>query len=204
MTVGNNDIIRGVLNMTMVNGDIAKNVFTWQVDKVSVGDWSDVVAAGFVEAALDLIWDEIIQDIRLDMSFDTVDLYKWVSPDWDYLATVASNISSTGNAEVTPPGVAALMTAYTALNRVFGRKFIYGYIESAILSGAIDTDPLTRLGNAAAEYLTAYSGGTMGPLDYLVPGVYSSKVSDFVPFSNVAVVKDTLSYQRRRKTGVGA
>ncbi len=204
MAVGNNDIVRGVLSMTMANGDVAKNVFTWQVDKVSVGNWTDSVAGGHMTDAIEDIFDELLSRIKSTVSFDTVDCYKYVNGEWVYFATKTPSITPTNTFDILPAGVSMLMTGYTAYNRVFGRKFIYGVCEPEVsATGELVSAALTDLADAALVYISNYNGGTMGPLDYLVPGVYSSKASGFVPFGAVAVVKSILSYQRRRKSGVG-
>lgn len=203
MTVGDGDIIRGVLSITMTNGDVAKNVFTWLVDKVSVGSWTDAATVGYVQSAIEAIFDEVLTMIKGTITFDLVDLYKWTGTEWDYLTTGTPSITPTGAGDVMPAGLAMLMTAYTDLNKVFGRKFLYGVCEAEAIAGFIQTTGVTALAAAAVAYLDAHQSGTMGPLDYLVPGVYSSKATDFVPFNGIAVVKNIFSYQRRRKTGVG-
>lgn len=203
MPVGDGDIVRGVLNMTMVSGDEAKNVFTWEIAKVSLGDWIDSAIGSYVEAAIDLIFSEVASLITDDMSFDTIDIYKRDGDVWDYLTTVVPTWSSTAVPSVLAPGDAALMTGYTALNRVFGRKFIYGFTEDSLQDGSLTAGALAELADAALEYITKYSGGTMGVTDFLVPGVWSTKVDGFVAFGLVAVVKNVISYQRRRKTNVG-
>lgn len=203
MSVVDGDVIQAVLNQTMVNGDVCKNIFVWLIDKVSIGAWSDAEIGTFVTDALELIWDEIEGSLNSAMTFDTVDVYKRVGTVWDYLTTEVPVIAPGDAGDVLPPGVAMLATAYTARNRTFGRKFLYGVVELDVAYGALTAGALVELAAWALEYLTAYSGGTMGPLDYLRPGVWSTVTSEYVPFSDVAIVKDTLSYQRRRKTGVG-
>lgn len=203
MSVVDGDIIRGVLSLTMANGDDAKNVFTWLLNKISLGSYSDAEIGSYVESAIQAIFDEVTQEVKSTITYDTIDVYKWVAPDWDYLTTVVPSWTSTGTGEVAPAGVAMLMTAYTNLNKVFGRKFIYGVTELGLSGGILSATALGNLGDAALAYLDNYNGGTMGPLDTLVAGVYSSKKPGFEAFNGVAVVKDTLSYQRRRKKGVG-
>lgn len=203
MSVSDGDVVRGVLSITMENGDIAKNVFTWLIEKVSLGDWSDSEIATFIEDAIEVVFDTLEPHIHDSVTFDTVDIYKRSGIVWDYLTTIVSTIVSTNVSSVLAPGDAALMTAYTALNRVFGRKFIYGVTEADLTDGAFTGGFVTELALAAAEYISSYSDLTMGPLDFLHPGVWSSKIAGFVPFGGVAVVKNTVSYQRRRKTGVG-
>lgn len=203
MTVSDGDIVRGVLGQTMTNGDEAKAIYTYLIDKVSVGSWSDAEIAGFLETAIEAIYTELSSEIKATATYDLLDVYKWVPPDWDYLTTVVPSFAGSAGGEVLPAGVAMLMTAYTSLNKVFGRKFVYGCTELGLGGGVLTGIALGHLADGAAEYIATYSGGTMGPLDFLIPGVYSSKAVDFVPFNGVAVVKDTLSYQRRRKKGVG-
>lgn len=203
MSVGDGDVVRSVLTGTMVNGDEFKNVFTWILEKVSLGDWTDDEIGTYLTDAIEAIFAHEIGAIKAGVSFDTVDVYLRDTGIWDYLTTKVPSITPTAGTDVMPPGVAMLATAYTALNKVFGRKFIYGACEADVSNGVLTAGGLTSLANFADEYLTSYNGGTMGPLDYCHPGVWSSKVAGFVPFNGVAIVKDTLSYQRRRKTGVG-
>jgi len=203
MSVADGDIIRGVLSGTQFGGDDFKNVFTWKVDKVSVGTWTDAAVAGFVTAAIETIFAELLTVIRISTVFDLVDLYKYNAGEWDWLAADVPTISTSSNSEVYASGVAMLLTAHTAVNRVYGRKYIYGVTEALVDSGTFSAACLSAMADAALEYITNYNGGTMGALDYLIPGVYSSKAAGFVPFGNIAVVKNTPSYQRRRKKGVG-
>ena len=203
MPAGDGAILQGVLNHTMINGDEAKNIFVWRLDKVSLGDYTDTEVGTIVTDAIELIFAELLSIIKATVTYDTVDIYKRDGTVWDYLTTTVPSITPTGAYEVVPPGVAMLMTAYTDLNKVFGRKFIYGATESEVLNGVLNSTGLTALANAADEYISSYNGAGMGALDYLVPGVWSTKIAGFEPFNGIAVVKNTLSYQRRRKTGVG-
>lgn len=203
MPVSDGDIVRGVLHGTMPNGDEFVNVFTWLIDKISVGAWSDPEIGTFITDAIELIFAEVLAQTRNTVTYDTVDIYKFALGLWDYLTTTIPSITPTDVSHPLPAGVAALMTAYTDRNKVFGRKFLAGWTEATTTDGFIDVVPLAALADAAAEYLSNYSGGTMGPLDNLIPGVYSAAAVDFEPFNGIAVVKNVWSYQRRRKSGVG-
>lgn len=203
MPVGHGDVVQGVLHGTMLNGDEFVNAFVWSITKVSLGDWSDSEIGTFVTDAIEKIFAELLAILKSTVSFDTVDVYKREATGWDYLTTAVPSITPTGSFEVLPGGVAMLMTAYTDLNRVFGRKFIYGCTEADSSNGTLNATGLAALADAALEYISNYNGGTMGPLDFLVPGVWSTKTSAYQTFNGVSVVKDVLSYQRRRKKGVG-
>jgi hypothetical protein len=203
MPVSDNDVVRGVLHGTSVDGDEVVNVFTWLVDKVSVGDFTDTEIGTIVTDAIEKVMTEILGIVASGYSFDTVDVYKRGTGVWDYITTVVPVLTAVGSGDVAPAGVAMLATAYTDLNRVFGRKFIYGITEGNMTSGKIWATALLDLADFADEYISSYNGAAMGALDYLRPGVWSSKTSAFEQFNGIAVVKDTLSYQRRRKKGVG-
>lgn len=203
MPVGNGDVIQAVLRQTMLNGDEAVNVFVWRLDKVSLGDLSDAQAIDVVEACLNDMWLNVVTVIASGTTFDTIDLYKRVGTIWDYLTTGVPSITPSGAVEVLPGGVAMLATAYTLVNKVFGRKFLYGVTESGTTGGVLNSIALTALANFASSYQTAWQSGAMGPLDYLIPGVWSTKTAGFQEFGPVAVVKNVLSYQRRRKANVG-
>lgn len=203
MSVTDGDVVRGVLHMTMVNGDDAVNIFTWLIDKVSLGDWTDSEIGTFVTDAIELAFSVIVADLKVATTYDTVDIYKQLAGTWDYLTTKVPDIDGEDSAQVVSPGVCLLATAYTDKNRTFGRKFLYGITEAHVTEGALSVESLADLADFAEEYITAYSGGTMGVLDFLLPGVWDEAHSLFNLFNGIAVVKNTLSYQRRRKTNVG-
>lgn len=203
MPVVDGDVVQGAISFTMVNGDEGRNIFTFLINKVSIGDWSDVQIGTFVTDAIEAVLTEGLLLMDAAMTFDTVDIYKRVGVLWDYLATTAPSLTPDGSGHVLPGGVATLVTAYTALNRVFGRKFLYGVTTTHLQEGLLNAAGLALLAAVADQFLTSYTGGTMGPLDFLVPGVWSTKTAAFEPFNGVAVVKNVLSYQRRRKSGVG-
>jgi hypothetical protein len=203
MPVSDGDVVRGVIRGTTLDGDEFVNVFTYLIDKVSLGSWSDAEIGGFVEAAVESVFNELLAEIHGNTSFDTLDVYKYAAGVWDYLTTTTPSITPTGSGDVSPSGVAMLLTAYTDRNKVFGRKFVYGITEGNMTAGKVSATALANMADAAAAYMAAWQSGTMGPLDYLYPGVYSSAASSYIQFNGIAIVKDTLSYQRRRKKGVG-
>jgi len=203
MSAGDGDVIRGVLRGTMTNGDEFNNIFTWLYDKVTLGDDTDAQIGAIVADAIELLFLQVVGEIKATTSFDTVDVYKRAGTVWDYLTTVVPAITPVAGTDDLPPGVAMLATAYTAKNKIFGRKYIYGVCEADVAGGALAAAALAAMADFADEYLSKYNGGAMGPLDYLVPGVWSTSLAAFEPFNGVAVVKNVLSYQRRRKTNVG-
>ena len=203
MSVSNGDVIQAVISMSMYSGDIAKNVFVWYLDKVSVGSLSNSQIGSIVTDCLESLFATVDDVLSDEITFDSVDVYKRDGTEWDYLTTDTPSITPTSTYGVLPPGVAALATAYTELNKVFGRKFLYGFTVYDVTEGSLNAGGLSALADFAAEYISLWQSGSMGALDYLVPGVWSTKTAAFEPFGDTAVVKSVLSYQRRRKTGVG-
>lgn len=204
MAVNDEDVIQGVMNATGVNGQDIKNIFTWQVVKITLGAYSGAEIATIVALAIKEVFDTLVGRLTDAMTFDTVDVYKRQGIVWDYESTGLLDITPTLTAEVLPAGCAILATAKTFTNRVIGRKFIYGITENDVASGTLSAPGLADLADFASEYISDFGGGTQGPLDELQPGVYNTTLESFRPFSGVALVKDVISYQRRRKPGVGS
>jgi hypothetical protein len=98
--------------------------------------------------------------------------------------------------------VAALITVYTAISRVQGKKYMPALSEVAASGGVWVAGVISALADCAGEWLTPFLGPS-DPTTLYVPGVYSSKTSSFQDFVLETLIKDIPSYQRRRKEGVG-
>lgn len=204
MPATDGDVIQGVMNGTGINGQDVKNVFTWIVHKVSIGDLDIGELAAIVAAALKVVYDTINSVIASGFSYDTCHVYKRDAGEWDYQNGALLDITPIGGGEVMPAGVCMLATAKTDFNRTVGRKFIYGITEADVDAGTLNGTAMAALADFASEYITDFDGSVLGPLDYFRPGVYNTTLEAFRPFSTVAVIKDVISYQRRRKPGVGS
>lgn len=195
------DTVRCRVNSTIFGAGISLNIFTAQVEEVIVLGVSDDQMENVWEAYLDDIFSPLLDHISTHLTTNSFDLYKWDGAEWDWQSNAAYSPTYIGGASILPAGVSAVITAYTAINRVVGRKFFPGILEDSLLTGLWGSGLVADLALAAAQYISDF--GIFPSLFVMHPGVYSSKVVDFVPFSLTALITNIPGYQRRRKTGVG-
>lgn len=201
MPYTDDDIVRCRVNATIVGAGISLNIFTAQVD--------EVIVLGVSDAQMENVWTAYLNDVFTPIGthmssyfvVNSYDLYKWVGTEWDWVQNETYTPAFAGGVDVLPAGVAAVVTAYTAINRVVGRKFFPGIAEASLTGGLWGAGLLTDLALTAAAYIADF--GIFPSLFVMHPGVYSTKVADFVPFSLTALITNIPGYQRRRKTGVG-
>lgn len=201
MPYSHGDIVRCRVNSTIVGAGISLNIFTAQVDEVVVLGVSDAQMEAVWTAYLDDVLGPIGTHVSSYIVTNSFDLYKWVAGEWDWVQNETYEPVYPGGPDVLPAGVAAVVTAYTAINRVVGRKFFPGIAEASVTGGLWGVGLLADLALTAIEYISDF--GIFPSLFVMHPGVYSTKVAGFVPFSLTALITNIPGYQRRRKTGVG-
>lgn len=99
-----------------------------------------------------------------------------------------------------PSGVSALVTFRTAVSRRLGRKYLPPFTTTDVVAGRWSSGVMTMLAAFATDMRTSQAVGEDFELQYVVRATASAA-------SNVAVsalIRDTPSYQRRRKIGVGS
>ena len=201
MAYTDGDIVRCRLNMTIAGAGIALNIFTAKLE--------EVVVLGVSDAQMEAVWEPYLEDVLSPLFLhissytqsQSFDLYKWDGLEWDWQSNAPYDAAFDGGVGILPAGVSAVVTAYTAVNRVVGRKFFPGLKQGSLVAGLWGVGLVGDLATTAAAYITDF--GVFPSLFVMHPGVYSSKVGDFVPFSLTALVTNIPGYQRRRKTGIG-
>ena len=98
-------------------------------------------------------------------------------------------------------GVAAVMRVVGTAASVISRKYFPGLTETWISAGKWTSDAITNLGTALVIWMSKRD--VTEPAGKLVPGTWSTRGNQFVPFSLTGFVSMYAGYQRRRKPGVG-
>lgn len=196
------DTIRCRVNSSMFGAGIVLNIFTASLDIIAGPPPDDDDMADTWTAYLNDVLADLLDHVSSLFETHSFDLYRRDElGEWAWQHNEAYSPVYIGTAAVLPAGVAAVMTAFTAVNRVVGRKFFGGISEASLLEGLWGAGLVADLASAAAAYVTPKS--LFPDFWRIVPGVYSTKVSGFIPFNLTALVTNIPGYQRRRKTGVG-
>lgn len=105
-----------------------------------------------------------------------------------------------GSGDQMPSGVAALVKLYTEVSKMLGKKFIGALVEGSVAGNVLSSGCVSALVNFASVFLTPI---TIGALQELTWGIMSSVTGVWKDFIS-ADLNNAVSYQRRRKPGVGA
>lgn len=200
MTVNVNDVIRVTARLEWNGAVDVQNTFTARCSaaggvtdsnaKADLAEWVDDIYT-----ALNSIMPTSLDYIDIDFFNITQDVPMGV----DFWPTLT--VGGGGTDEVAATGVAYVITAFTNVVRVHGRKFFGPVISGGIVDGVFSSGVMTALASAMAIWIAPFNGGTSG--EPWVPGVWSRALSLFRAFRDV-VVRNIPGYQRRRKQGVGS
>jgi hypothetical protein len=151
---------------------------------------------------VDDIYATIIAALPTSLTFEDLDFYNLTqdSP----MGTLAWPTMTAGGAstdEIAATGVAYVITAFTSIVRVHGRKYFGPIVEPALDVGVINPASMAYLASCITTWITPFVGGTSG--ETWAPGVWRRLTSGFAVFRD-AVVRNIPGYQRRRKQNVGS
>lgn len=181
---------------------LAMNSFTWAYDfGSSVLDDSVVLSTS--TTWINLIFNSLRP--RMDSGYVlTSAVVSEISPVTGELIRIIGGItptcSGTAATEMLPCVDAASAFCRTQVPRVRGSKRFGGVIEGDQADGLFNNTLVTALATAVAYWLAGPSAGFPG----YSSGVWSSRVSNYVPFANSAVVTNIPGTQVSRKPGRGA
>lgn len=205
MTIVAGDILRTSVNFLLDDGTLYQNVYHHRrsgigiiADAVHVTALSDWATAMYAE--LD---DKVSAGIVSTLS--TVALIEWTGLEWEIVENIGTfTIAFTATEAATvalPNQLSPFVTFKTTRPRTVGRKFLFPFTETHMLSGVIAAGSLPAIVAYADDAVNNVD--VVVPLDLLVPGVHRVGVDEFLDFT-VAIVTDLTGTQRRRRRGVGA
>ena len=201
MTVATNDVIK--ITAVLLGPDLQEfnNVFHYQYREGTGVDDATYMAA--LAQKLDAMYTIINDRVADDVAYDQIRFYN-VTQDYP-MGTVGWPTLTNGIdlAEPLPSGNAALVTAYTAVKRTYGRKFLPGWTEAMSEGDTWTAAAFADLQAFAGEWFLSVAhpgGGNSYAGVWKVPLVDPAYFVDFVSMN----AREIVAYQRRRKPGVGA
>ena len=195
------ETLRVVARYSGPNSSEILNVFHYQY--AGAGDTDAAVLAECETFFTDEWGDEWADFASHDVTLDEIELDVITDA-----GLVARNIGSaaigvTGSlaSDMSPTGVACLLTADTIFPKQRGRKFVPGLNELGVSDSLLVAVTVANLVLLTVKYLASITGLLNGEL---FPGVLSKTLENFVAFGSTGAVTDVPAYQRRRKPNVGS
>lgn len=197
MTIGVNDVLRFVAQFDLGGVTKAQNVYHAKLNQASAADDDDVIACAgaYVEAIMAEMEDKIHTSVELEK----VDVYV-LGTGWEPVGTFTGTWAGlkTGS-ERLPAGLALMARAYKPRNGHADRKFWFGFTEDGVENDDWFSAVITDAEAAAALWPADYGDGTVD----IRPVSWNQKTQFTTEYTGVTTVASRVSYQRRRKPGVG-
>lgn len=197
MTVAAGAVCKIVPTFTIGTGSKAQNVYHVQHSTGTAQTEEDVLDAAieWVEDLMSNFTTQIADDVELA----TVDVYEQVGATWAPVGQDSGTWAGTNVNERLPSGVALLIKLFKPRTGYADRKFIAGFTEVSAVGDVWESGILT---SGAAFVVDMQAEFTATNSVKLTPKYYnrtSGLTLDYVGGST----QSTVSYQRRRKPGVG-
>jgi len=182
---------------------IAANVFQARMTQATPHNVDDLTVLVDAGAWMTAIMEPMEPHIVVDVDVMGCNVYKKVGPLWNLVGPAPVIFTSASINDPLPSGVAALVTAYTAISKVVGKKYFVGLSEAAQTAGLWVTGVLAAMLQSGIEWISPFLSSDTPPGSAWNPGVWSLKQAGFVTFATALSTRDVPAYQRRRKAGVG-
>lgn len=202
MALQANDILKVVVSLAFPESVVAQNIFwtLFEADGSSVDD-DDVLDD--MEEWIEALYTRIIAKVSDEIEMDDLKVYVYDSgdDDFDEVGDRALEVNFNQTTDFLPLGVAVLQRANTVNPDVQGRKYWGGLCEAHNLQGRLEASAVADFVLAGSDWIAPFTGTATG--SGFIPGVYSLTQSQFYAFGPDLLTNLVLSYQRRRKPGVG-
>ena len=201
MTIAGGSSLKVTQEVIMPDSVVAMNIFYFVAD-FAVDQYETAIVNNsklWIEALYGSLVDEMSDLLTLGTM--TVYGYNSITDLWDNKGTHAPSVTFTGESEMLPHGVAALVRAYSTDSRAIARKYLPGFVEVAQADGVWVSSVLAAL----ADFLDLW--GTVQEIstgNELVPAVWSVAQSRTFELTGTGVILSEPAYQRRRRPGVGS
>ena len=199
MSVSAGDVIR--VAATQVGPDLQEivNVFFYEAETTFVTA-PDEEVMGALAARMNELYLAFSVWIHESQTADEIQFYNITQARPMGALPWPTYAGGTGVGDYFPPGIAALITASTAVARVMPKKFLGVCMEPHAAGGFWSTAQMIAMAAFATGWLQDAVAIGFGDL---VPGTWRRAILTFVPLV-AATAKGVCSYQRRRKPGVGS
>ena len=176
---------------------MAQNVYHFGVG--NAGPHADQDVVDDCEEFVADIMDPLLNYVEQNVSLELIECYERVLGEWQPLGTTGSTWVGGATGDRLPAGVALLLNFFKTRSGYADRKYIAGITETYVV-GDTWTAALLTAGQASCNVAVAGLTGTHG----VQLGCVNFNRSTEVKTSWISgVPSSTVSYQRRRKPGVG-
>lgn len=202
MGATHNDIVKVDLKWSVTGIGFAANIFQAKLLQDTPHVLSTAEIHDDMDDWMERILDPLAPYVVVSCDVITSPVYVKQGALWNLETTILPAFTGTNMTDPLPSGVAALVTAYTYISKVMGKKYVPGLADDAVLAGAWVANVLSALADMAVEWITGFNS-LADATSHWWPGVWSLKTISFQSFQSAAAISDIPSYQRRRKEGVG-
>jgi len=197
MAVGQDSRLRIVATFSYGAATKAQNVYHVHMDTAA-----DAAEADVIDAALEYV-EAIMTNFNADCgtttALDQVDVYEDMGLTWSPVGSIAGTWHGTGSGNPLLAGAALLVNAFKARSGYTDKKYFGGFLAPNLVENTWQSAILTSGANALADWVAPFDNSTV----QFTPGSLSKKTGEFTDYSGSGSVDPAVSYQRRRKPGVG-
>lgn len=197
MSVPQNAILRVIVTLDLDSLSKAQNVFHLRHDTATAQADEDVLDA--IGNWVDQLYDEISANLSQTVTIEKIEVYEEGTQEWNPVGVKTITWAGLNTQPRVPAGVAMMVMAYKARSGYADRKYLPGYCEDSLDGDGWSSGALANAANFADNWITKWEDANGVDLTavYFNRSLWESK--DYVSADRSTVV----SYQRRRKPGVG-
>lgn len=205
MTVDIGDVVRVVIEWDVPDGTIAQVVY--HLIGVSGASVTDAVLGAAVEAAWEVAWLLIDQEISDTVLGSSIEVSKWDFTLNRFDGIFTSPLAASDGTNVGQPmahGGAALVKLFTTASRRQARKYLPGMVEANQDDGTINAATLTQLALWGGSLDNPVTAGAL-TLNFCTFNTEAASplFETAAQASQETQAEGFFAYQRRRKPGTG-
>lgn len=197
MTVGTGSILRIVAQFDLDGESKAQNVYHAVHLTATPQDEDDVVDA--CEELLDLLMVNFNSVIHTSVALETVTVYERVSGAWDPIGSKAGTWAGNASSPRLASGLALMVKLFKARTGHVDRKFFAGFTEGGVSGDTWGTSELSSAANFVLDMLPTFVASNSVQIRPQHFNRADGTTKDYIGGAG----DPRVSYQRRRKPGVG-
>ena len=178
-------------------GSRSMNVYHAELISPTPADDDDVLACAlaYVEAIMATMEDGMSTLYELE----TVELFELAAGEWGPVGQASGSWVGIGTGDQLPPGSALLVNAFKARSGYSDKKYFGGLLESGQNAGTWTGSIVAVAELAAAIWVGEFTDGTVT----IQPRAFNRGTLLTTAYNGEIAVNAVVSYQRRRRQGVG-
>mgnify|MGYP000679634027 CR=1 FL=1 len=197
MSVEDGQTLRVVASFAIGSVSVAQNVYHFIHTTGSVQSDEDVVDA--CGEAVEEIMSNLTAKVVSDISLSQVEVFERVSGEWAPVGIYTGTWAGTSGGDRPPAGTALMIELTKNRTGYKDRKFICGIPMAGAIGDVWDSSTLS----AADDFVTQMQAEFTSTGSVKVKPCYFNRSTEVTAYYTGGAGSDLVSYQRRRKPGVG-